>query len=67
MRTVLRMKTRFKSKASNKTELVHTLNGSGLAVGRTLVAIIENYQMEDGRIKVPNVLRPYLNGVEFIN
>lgn len=62
-----RMKTRFKSKVSNKTELVHTLNGSGLAVGRTLVAIIENYQMEDGRIKVPNVLRPYLNGVEFIN
>ena len=46
----------------NKTELVHTLNGSGLAVGRTLVAIMENYQQEDGSIVVPEALRPYMAG-----
>jgi seryl-tRNA synthetase len=45
-----------------KTELVHTLNGSGLAVGRTLVAVIENYQQGDGSVEVPEVLRPYLGG-----
>ena len=50
----------------NKTELVHTLNGSGLAVGRTLVAIMENYQNSDGSIDVPAVLRPYLGGLEKI-
>ena len=50
----------------NKTELVHTLNGSGLAVGRTLVAIMENYQNEDGSITVPAVLRPYMGGREKI-
>ena len=47
---------------NNKTELVHTLNGSGLAVGRTLVAILENYQQADGSITVPEALRSYLNG-----
>ena len=50
----------------NKTELVHTLNGSGLAVGRTLVAILENYQTADGSISIPAVLRPYLGGLEKI-
>jgi seryl-tRNA synthetase len=49
-----------------KTELVHTLNGSGLAVGRTLVAVLENYQREDGSVEVPEVLRPYLGGIEYL-
>ena len=53
------MKARFRGK-SGKPELVHTLNGSGLAVGRTLVAVIENYQQKDGSISVPEVLRSYL-------
>ncbi|WP_085247286.1 serine--tRNA ligase [Gilliamella mensalis] len=61
-----RMQARYRNKADNKTYLVHTLNGSGLAVGRTLVAIMENYQQADGSIKVPSVLVPYMNGVEFI-
>lgn len=56
-----RMQTRYKGKGQKETTFVHTLNGSGLAVGRTLVAIMENYQMEDGRIEVPEVLLPYLN------
>jgi len=57
-----RMQTRFKN-AQGKNELVHTLNGSGLAVGRTLVAVLENYQRADGSIEVPEALRPYLGGV----
>ncbi|OCG60905.1 serine--tRNA ligase [Gilliamella sp. Nev5-1] len=61
-----RMRARYRNKADNKTYLVHTLNGSGLAVGRTLVAIMENYQQADGTIKIPSVLIPYMNGVEFI-
>ncbi len=61
-----RMQARYRNKADNKTYLVHTLNGSGLAVGRTLVAIMENYQQADGTIKVPSVLVPYMNGLEFI-
>ncbi|RKS84643.1 seryl-tRNA synthetase [Orbus hercynius] len=61
-----RMQARYRSKADNKVQLVHTLNGSGLAVGRTLVAIMENYQQADGRIKVPAVLIPYMNGAEYI-
>ena len=56
-----RMQTRFKN-AQGKTELVHTLNGSGLAVGRTLVAVLENYQQADGSVVVPEVLRPYMGG-----
>ncbi|HEY1058650.1 MAG TPA: serine--tRNA ligase [Limnobacter sp.] len=56
-----RMKARFKNEAG-KTEFVHTLNGSGLAVGRTLVAVLENYQQADGSLKVPEVLQPYLGG-----
>ena len=60
-----RMQARFKN-AQGKNELVHTLNGSGLAVGRTLVAVLENYQNEDGSITVPEALRPYLGGVEVL-
>lgn len=56
-----RMQARFKN-AQGKNELVHTLNGSGLAVGRTLVAVLENYQQADGSIEVPEALRPYLGG-----
>ena len=56
-----RMKARWRNPESGKPELVHTLNGSGLAVGRTLVAILENYQMEDGRVRVPEALKPYMN------
>ncbi len=58
-----RLQARFKN-AQGKNELVHTLNGSGLAVGRTLVAVLENYQNEDGSVTVPEVLRPYMGGVE---
>ncbi len=61
-----RMLTRWRNKATGKPELVHTINGSGLAVGRTLVAIIENYQQADGSIKVPEVLIPYMGGVDVI-
>ncbi|OTP83971.1 serine--tRNA ligase [Gilliamella apicola] len=61
-----RMQARYRNKADNKTYLVHTLNGSGLAVGRTLVAIMENYQQADGTIRIPSVLVPYMNGVEVI-
>lgn len=61
-----RMQARWRNPETGKPELVHTLNGSGLAVGRTLIAIMENYQCEDGHIKVPEALRPYLNGLEFI-
>ncbi|AKJ42633.1 serine--tRNA ligase [Pragia fontium] len=61
-----RMQARFRGKNDKKTTLVHTLNGSGLAVGRTLVAILENYQQADGRIEVPEVLRPYMGGLEYI-
>ena len=58
------MKARWRNPETNKTELVHTLNGSGLAVGRTLVAILENFQEEDGNVFIPEALRPYMNGVE---
>ncbi|WP_018923306.1 serine--tRNA ligase [Salsuginibacillus kocurii] len=57
-----RANIRFKREAKGKTEFVHTLNGSGLAVGRTVAAIIENYQQEDGSIVIPEVLRPYMGG-----
>ncbi len=58
-----RMQARFKN-AQGRNELVHTLNGSGLAVGRTLVAVLENYQQADGSIAIPEVLRPYMGGLE---
>jgi seryl-tRNA synthetase len=60
-----RMQARFKS-GQGKPELVHTLNGSGLAVGRTCVAILENYQQADGSVAVPNALRPYMGGLEVL-
>lgn len=59
-----RMQARYRSASGAKPELLHTINGSGLAVGRTLVAVLENYQNEDGSITVPTVLRPYLGGKE---
>ena len=61
-----RMQARFRNE-KNKPEIAHTLNGSGLAVGRTLVAILENYQNADGSITVPAALRPYLGGLEFLS
>ena len=61
-----RMQARYRNE-KNKPELVHTLNGSGLAVGRTLVAILENYQNADGSITIPQALRPYLGGAEKIS
>jgi seryl-tRNA synthetase len=61
-----RMKARFKDLKTNQNEYVHTLNGSGLAVGRTFIAILENYQNEDGTITIPEVLRPYMGGIEII-
>ena len=61
-----RMQARFRNPETNKPELVHTLNGSGLAVGRTLVAVLENYQQADGSIRVPDVLKPYMGGLEVI-
>lgn len=61
-----RMQARYKAKSAKKPALLHTLNGSGLAVGRTLVAVLENYQNEDGSVTVPQVLRPYMNGLEKI-
>ncbi len=60
-----RLQARFRNE-NGKPELVHTLNGSGLAVGRTLVAVLENYQQADGSVKVPQVLRAYMNNLEFI-
>ncbi len=57
-----RMQARWRNPATGKPELVHTLNGSGLAVGRTLVAVLENYQQADGSVAIPEVLRPYLGG-----
>ena len=57
---------RFKRKGASGTQLVHTLNGSGLAVGRTLVAVLENYQQKDGSIAIPEALKPYMGGMEFI-
>ena len=61
-----RMKARYRVD-QKKTELVHTLNGSGLAVGRTLLAVMENYQRADGSIEIPEVLRPYMRNAQFID
>ncbi len=57
---------RYRKEGAKKTEFVHTLNGSGLAVGRTLVAVLENYQREDGSVEIPKVLLPYMGGLEII-
>ena len=56
----------MKDPIDNLTKYIHTLNGSGLAVGRTLIAIMENYQQNDGSIIIPKVLRPYMKGLELI-
>lgn len=61
-----RMQARYKNTQTQKTELIHTLNGSGLAVGRTLIAIMENYQDESGYIHIPEALKPYMSGVSVI-
>jgi seryl-tRNA synthetase len=61
-----RANIRYRKATDKKLDFVHTLNGSGLAVGRTFLAVLENYQQKDGRVKVPEVLRPYLGGREFI-
>ena len=62
-----RMQARFRNSETNKPELLHTLNGSGLAVGRTLVAVLENYQQADGSINIPTVLQPYMKGLTTIS
>ena len=61
-----RLQARWRNPETGKPELLHTLNGSGLAVGRTLVAVLENYQEADGRLGIPAVLRPYMGGAEFL-
>ena len=61
-----RLQARWRNPETGKPELLHTLNGSGLAVGRTLVAVLENYQEEDGRLGIPAVLRPYMGGAEYL-
>jgi len=58
----LRMKARYRPEGSKSTRPVHTLNGSGVAVGRALIAVIENHQQADGRVAIPDVLRPYMGG-----
>jgi seryl-tRNA synthetase len=62
-----RMQARYRHPETREMELVHTLNGSGLAVGRTLVAIMENYQDKDGNIRIPKVLQSYMGGMELIS
>ena len=61
-----RMQERWRKHENGKNEVENTLKGSGLAVGRTLVAIMENYQLSDGRIRVTELLGPYMNGIEYI-
>ncbi|MBQ0725615.1 MAG: serine--tRNA ligase [Cycloclasticus sp.] len=61
-----RLKARWRNPDTGKTELVHTVNGSGLAVGRTLIAVMENYQQADGSIKVPDALKPYMGNIDLI-
>jgi seryl-tRNA synthetase len=61
-----RAQIRFRRAGGTKPEFVHTLNGSGLAIGRTWIAVLENYQQEDGSVIIPEPLRPYMSGVERI-
>jgi seryl-tRNA synthetase len=58
------MQTRYRPQNAKTNRFVHTLNGSGVAVGRALIAVLENYQNEDGSVSVPDVLRPYMGGIE---
>ena len=62
-----RMKARYRNKGDKDTQFVHTLNGSGLAIGRTMIAVLENYQQEDGSIYIPDVLQPYMGGMTTLN
>ena len=61
------MQARFRNSETGKPELLHTLNGSGMAVGRALVAVVENYQQKDGSIVIPEVLKPYMGGLEALS
>ena len=61
------MQARWRNPETGKPELLHTLNGSGLAIGRTLVAVLENYQQEDGNVRVPQALQPFMAGDTVIN
>ena len=61
-----RMQARWRIPETGKPELVHTVNGSGLAAGRTLIAVMENYQDEQGRVHIPEALKPYMGGIELI-
>ena len=61
-----RMQARWRNPETGKPELIHTVNGSGLAVGRTLIAVLENYQNNDGSVSVPMVLQPYMGGATTI-
>src|SRR5690606_20569084 len=61
-----RMQARWRNPETGKPELVHTLNGSGVAVGRALVAVLENYQQADGSVRIPEVLQPYMGGQKLI-
>ena len=61
-----RLNAKYKDKTTKKKHFIHTLNGSGLAVGRTLAAIIENFQNSDGDVEIPEILRPYMNNLKFI-
>ena len=61
-----RMKARFRPKEGKGNRFLHTLNGSGVAVGRALIAILENYQQKDGSVAVPEVLKPYMGGLSVI-
>ena len=61
-----RMNARYRAKDAKVTQYVHTLNGSGIAVGRALIAVLENYQEEDGSVRVPDVLKPYMGGIDKI-
>ena len=62
-----RMQTRWRNPASGKPELLHTLNGSGVAAGRALIAVMENYQEADGSVTVPDALKPYMGGLDKIS
>jgi seryl-tRNA synthetase len=61
-----RMNARYRKAGDKKPEFVHTLNGSGVAIGRCLIAVMENYQNEDGSISIPDVLQPYMGGIKKI-
>ena len=61
-----RMGARFRSPSEKETQFVHTLNGSGLAIGRTMIAVLENYQQEDGSVAIPKALQPYMGGAKAI-